>query len=599
MKLTLGFKIAIGIVIAAIAYAVLAHLGYAPGTKIKEAEVAKSFDLPADAGVAVADDPNVTPVSLPSAKPANLPGTPIRINIWAWNAQMGLIFANGGPATTSGSLMEKHKVKLQITRQDDTEKSKPEQIKFAQLLAKGGADPTEGIQYVIIMGDGAAQYLASVNKELSKIGDDYRAEIVGAVGYSRGEDAFWGPAAWKDNPEAMKGGLTAGVLRDGDWNIPLYLTAQNNIKNNPDEHTYDPEALNWVASDTYLTAVQQYIAGYCEDRPVVSNGKKTGEKKNVCVDSVVTWTPGDVNIAKGKGGLVRILSTKENIYQMPSVLIGIHKWNVSHKTLVQELLAATFEGSDQVRHFDQALQRAGQASYAIYKEESPAYWVKYYKGTIERDKTGIMVPLGGSTVANLADNLVLFGLAPGSGGLDASLFHATYEGFGNIVKQQYPRLFPSFPPTAKAVDTSYLESLAKTNKITLGETQTFNGGPIAAEDVRAKKDWNINFDTGKNTLTPIGEATLTDLYNQLIVGGGLAVEIDGHTDDVGDPKSNQTLSEARAFAVKQWLEQKAPKLFPEGRVSIQAFGQSRPLVPNSSPENRAKNRRVTIILGTH
>lgn len=599
MKLTLGFKVLIVLVLGGIVYGVLGYMGYTPSTRVKEAAVPTSFALPSEPVATVADDPNVTPAALPSSKPAAIGSTPIRINIWAWNAQMGLIFANGGPATTSGSLMEKHKVKVQIVRQDDTEKSKPEQIKFAQLMAKGDRDPKEGIQFVIIMGDGAAQYLASVNKELDRLGDDYRAEIVGSVGYSRGEDSFWGPAEWKSSPDSMKGGVVAGVLRDGDWNIAQYYALQNNIKNNPDERTYDPDALNWIAASDFLDAPNKYISNYCEDRDVVENGKRKGGKKNVCVDGVVTWTPGDVNLAKKKGGLARILSTKENIYQMPSVLIGIHKWNSTHRTQVQEMLAAIFEGSDQVKHFDQALQRAGEASYAIYKEETAAYWVKYYKGTIEADKTGIKVPLGGSTVSNLGDNLVLFGLAPGSGGLDSSLFKATYEGFGNIAKQQYPRLVPDFPPTAKAVDTSYLEALAKTTTVTMAETPTFAGGVIAKEDIVAKKNWNIQFDTGAATITPAGEATLGQLYNQLIVGGGLSIEIDGHTDDVGDPASNQKLSELRAFAVKQYMERKAPALFPEGRVGIQSFGQSRPLVPNTSPENRAKNRRVTIVLGSN
>src|SRR5262249_43400346 len=152
---------------------------------------------------------------------------------------------------------------------------------------------------------------------------------------------------------------------------------QNNIRNNPDEHTWDPDALNWVAADDYLKAAEMYITGYCEDRDVVRDGRKTGDKKKVCVQGSVTWTPGEVNIATKKGGLVKILSTKENIYQMPAVVIGIHKWDVDHHKLVEEMLAATFEGADQVKHFDQALQRAGQASYALYKEESPAYWVKY------------------------------------------------------------------------------------------------------------------------------------------------------------------------------------------------------------------------------
>lgn len=592
-KLILALLLFIGV------YAVLAKAGLVPGAHVKEAEVPKSFDLPS-ADAAAPDDPNVTPVPLPSTKVANVAGPKVRINVWAWNAQMGLIFANGGPETTSGSLMEKHKVKLEIVRQDDTDKSKADQLKFASELAKN-PEPTDGIQFVLIMGDGAAQYLAAMNKELSRLGKDYQAEIIASVGYSRGEDAFMGPKAWKDSPEAMKGGLVAGVLRDGDWNIAQYYAAQNNIKNNPDEHTWDADALNWVSSDDYMKAVETFVSGACEDRDIVVDGKKTGQKNNACVQGVVSWTPGDVSAAKKKGGVVKILSTKENIYQMPAVIIGIHKWDTAHHHLLEEMLTAAFEGGDQMRHFDQALQAGCRASYAVYKEESADYWCKYYKGAIEKDKTGVPISLGGSIVSNLADNMLLFGLSEGSGGIDASLFKATYEGFGNISKQQYPKLVPSFPSAKQAVDTSYVEAIAaRTPTMAAANVKTFeDSGPIATEDVVAKKNWNIQFDTGKSTVMPSGQATLTELYNQLIVGGAMAVEIQGHTDDVGDPKSNQSLSEQRAFAVRDWLQKKAPTLFPANRISVEAFGQSQPLVPNTSVENRAKNRRVTIILGAH
>ena len=58
------------------------------------------------------------------------------------------------------------------------------------------------------------------------------------------------------------------------------------------------------------------------------------------------------------------------------------------------------------------------------------------------------------------------------------------------------------------------------------------------------------------------------------------------------------LSEDRAFAVKAWLEAQAPSNFPEGRVKVFSHGQTQPVVPNSTNEGKAKNRRVEIVLGS-
>jgi OOP family OmpA-OmpF porin len=593
-------------VAALLAFAILEYrYNIIPMPTTQQVSVAPRADLPSDVAQAPSTGP-VAPAALPGSSIAKVGGPLVHMNIWAWNAQMGLIYANGGPTTTSGSLMEKHGVRLRLERQDDTTVSQGAQVKFAEALASGNlANVTEPVQFVVIMGDGAAQYLAGINKSLSKLGPDYRAEIVGAVGYSgnkvAGEDALLGPSDWKEHPESIKGALISGVLRDGDWNFGLDFATKNNIANNPDEKTYDPDAVNWVGVDDYLKAADLYISGYCETRDVVHQNKRTGEKRNVCVNGVVTWTPGDVNIAKKKGGLVKVLSTKENVYQMPAVVIGIHKWNVSNAKTVENLLAAAFEGGDQVRNFPAALDRAGKASKAVYGgSETADYWVKYFKGSIERDKTGNEVELGGSRVNNLGDNLVLFGLTDNSSE-DANPMCATYTGFGNVVKQQYPKLVPSFPSCREAVNTSFVKSLAskmittsKPEEVASFETP----GAIQPDNVVAKRDVSIPFDTGKDTLKPEAADVLDTLFNQLVVSGALAIELDGHTDNTGNPTANVDLSGRRAVTVKNYFMHKAPSLFPANRFNVKAFGDTKPVASNTTAEGKAQNRRVTVVLGT-
>jgi OOP family OmpA-OmpF porin len=594
-------NVIIAIVVLGVLYFGLDKLGYLPGTIKQESAVPQAVDLSAGAEVNESAS-NVAAVPLPSSKAASISSPPIRLLTIPWNGTMGYHFAVGGVSTMQGSLMAKYGINIKTERQDDIEKMKASQLQFASALADGQAHPSVGSHFVIIMGDGAAQYIAGLSELTSKLGDEYRPEIVGAVGYSRGEDGCYGPQEWKDNPQSAKGGVIAGYLRDGDWNLCLYWMANQGLKNNPDETTYDPDALNWVSTSDFMKAVESYVGGHCEDRKVVINGKLTGETKNICTQAVATWTPGDVALAKQKGGLVRLISTKENAYQMPATIVGIRAWNVKNPKLVEGMLQAALEGGEQVKAHESALSKAGQISYNVYGEQSAAYWVKYYKGTKERDKTGLMVELGGSTTMNLADNLILFGQSQGSGGLKASLYNASYTGFGNVVKQQYPKLFPSFPPIEQAVNTQFITNLA--NRLQPREDEadvaTFdeNAGTITPEATVAKRNWNITFNTGSATFTPAAAATLDDLYNQLLVGGALAVQIEGHTDNTGNADANMALSEERAFAVKGWLERKAPALFPAGRIIIRAMGQTMPIAPNTTEAGKAQNRRVTIILGT-
>lgn len=601
MKTLFKSKLVLILVATGVLVAILNHFNLIPASLTRESVVPQGVELASEAPEAITTE--VTQVALPTSKQAPSKGACIRVNIWAWTAQHGLLFSNGGPKTTVGSLQEKYGNCVQITRQDDTNKSQELQIQFANALSNGQSNPSEGIHFVVIMGDQAAGYLQKSNSILSKLGPDYRAEIIGAVGYSRGEDGWWGPQEWKDDPQSVKGKGTAGVLREGDWNITLFKLANDGIKNNPDETTWDMDAHNWFAASDYLKATEMYVSGYCEDRPVVSNGRKTGATHKACVEGVTTWTPGDVNLAKQKGGLVRLLSTAENAYQMPAVVIGIRKWNMDNAKKVTSFLQAALEGGDQVRHYPEALSKAANVAYTVYGEQNAAYWSRYYKGVIERDKTGIPVPLGGSVTMNLGDNLVLFGLADGSGGLKSSVFNAAYTGFGNLVVQQYPEFMQTFPSIDEAVNETFLKSLSE--KFTKAEEgadivefneSTTNETP--KESIVATRNWDIQFETGRATFTPQAARTLEELYNQLIVGGALTIEISGHTDNIGNPLSNQSLSRARADAVRERLQAMAPKLFPANRITITAYGQEKPIATNATPEGRAKNRRVTIILGT-
>src|ERR1700735_1034621 len=130
-----------------------AELGWIPTPGVMKALVPEKAALP-DVKEALVQ--NVDPAPLPGSTAASIPATLIRGEIWEWNAQINMIYANGGANTTKGSLMEKHGVNLSLIRQDDTGKMQEDLLKCAQEIRGGATQCSTGANAVIIMGDGAA-----------------------------------------------------------------------------------------------------------------------------------------------------------------------------------------------------------------------------------------------------------------------------------------------------------------------------------------------------------------------------------------------------------------------------------------------------------
>ncbi len=104
---------------------------------------------------------------------------------------------------------------------------------------------------------------------------------------------------------------------------------------------------------------------------------------------------------------------------------------------------------------------------------------------------------------------------------------------------------------------------------------------------------NIEFDSGKSTLTPMGEATVEKLALILNQYPLIKIEIAGHTDSDGNDAFNLKLSQTRVDKVKKEL---AKQGVSQNRVKAIGYGETRPLVPNTTAENKQKNRRVEIII---
>jgi outer membrane protein OmpA-like peptidoglycan-associated protein len=103
--------------------------------------------------------------------------------------------------------------------------------------------------------------------------------------------------------------------------------------------------------------------------------------------------------------------------------------------------------------------------------------------------------------------------------------------------------------------------------------------------------YGINFDFNQATIRKDAEPVLRQVLGLFTGDASLAVEIGGHTDNVGTASYNMDLSTRRAQAVKAWLVTHG---VAAARLTAKGYGDTVPLVPNDSDANRFKNRRVEL-----
>lgn len=126
-----------------------------------------------------------------------------------------------------------------------------------------------------------------------------------------------------------------------------------------------------------------------------------------------------------------------------------------------------------------------------------------------------------------------------------------------------------------------------------GSKENF-GCPLAQEQVVAQLETvakKITFQTGSYKLSPQSFSVLHEVANLLLSNPVIKIRIEGHTDNNGSREMNQILSELRAKEVLLYLQQQGIQQF---RLQAIGYGETQPLVDNSSKEGQAKNRRVEL-----
>jgi outer membrane protein OmpA-like peptidoglycan-associated protein len=117
--------------------------------------------------------------------------------------------------------------------------------------------------------------------------------------------------------------------------------------------------------------------------------------------------------------------------------------------------------------------------------------------------------------------------------------------------------------------------------------------PPVAQEPTVARTYLVFFDFDRADLTDRARQIIAEAATNSQRAGTTRIEVSGHADRSGTPQYNQRLSERRAAAVAAELERRG---VPRSAMAIQAFGESRPLVPTADGVREPQNRRVEIVL---
>jgi outer membrane protein OmpA-like peptidoglycan-associated protein len=161
------------------------------------------------------------------------------------------------------------------------------------------------------------------------------------------------------------------------------------------------------------------------------------------------------------------------------------------------------------------------------------------------------------------------------------------------LKQQYEQKF-----TAQANVASELERQNREEQARFDRVQTLFAESEAAV-YRQRNNVLIsaqgfNFASGKSDISPDNFGLLNKIVAAVGEFPNARIEVSGHTDSLGDPQKNSALSQARAANVARFLTEVGG--IPASRVSGKGFGSDKPVAPNDTAENRARNRRIEVLI---
>lgn len=374
-----------------------------------------------------------------------------------------------------------------------------------------------------------------------------------------------------------------------DQPIPAEISFLNNI-GKPYHITYEPWTEMQLPTGNYGNdGVGKIVRGKHWQFPVIISGAETPEAVWAIVKPAFLANGWTVVHEWSSGGIVMFLH-----YQKSGVEAWVEAYPSPERAVVEIVEIAPIP-------FSFTLPAPSATPEPVDPDKGDFPWLGPLPGWQFRssvhDTDPFRVPITGAADQELvAPSSIIKTYRQPPDGMSDSLFHAAYH--DALIKAGWTILYDRQNVSLTAHFTQNGRNLwATLYKSEFNEIRVADAG-AATKDLGTdlKKEchvalYGVLFDFNKSTLQPASDPVLQQILSLLKKDTTLQLEIQGHTDNVGNDAYNQTLSEARAHTVVTWLTQHG---IAAARLSAKGYGKTKPVADNGTDVGRAKNRRVEI-----
>ena len=147
---------------------------------------------------------------------------------------------------------------------------------------------------------------------------------------------------------------------------------------------------------------------------------------------------------------------------------------------------------------------------------------------------------------------------------------------------------PGFAPAKYMIDPT---SANGDNKVVRDIELSTGFRPAAHTPGKVMRLNNLIFEVGKSRIDPESYSELDILVNMMRENPNMIIQLEGHTDYLGDSRANMKLSQQRVESVRNYVGSKG---VAKSRIKTKAFGGNQPISRDNTPEAHRLNRRVEV-----